>query len=280
MRLYQRLRLSSQNGRLAVILLLVMVRSTGFGASSSAEDPEAILQAVRTKVAERLSLLPNYTCHETINRVVQAFNGSGNLRQDRVDLEVAFLGNRELFAIPGDSQFQEVSITKLVPNGTIGTGLYGAHARSIFLDNAAVFQYAGACNKDHHKTYRYNFQVSREQSKFAVEHGSTGSIVGYYGSIWVDHDTLDLVRIEIKAEQIPSDVGLRFVHEKIKYTMVQIRDSQVLLPNHAEIEALDSFGNHSVDVIGLENCREFTANSQVTFAEPVDNDSKNHNTGH
>jgi hypothetical protein len=254
--------------RLAIVLLILLVTSIVSGQSRVTEDPEATLQHIRTKVAEHLSRLPNYTCHEAINRVVQSLNGSGGTYGDRVDLEVAFVGKRELFARSGESQFQEQSIRNLVPNGTIGNGVFATHAKLLFLDDAAVFHYIGIVNKDHHKTHRYDFRVPEEKSVFFVKHDSAQGVVGYRGSIWADVDTLDLVRIEIKVDHIPASIGLRYVAEKIRYGMVRIRDSDVLLADHAEIETYDSTGIHTLDGFKLENCREFTAESSVRFGTP------------
>jgi hypothetical protein len=254
--------------RLAIVLSILLVCSRVFGQSRVTEDPEATLQNIRTKVAEHLSRRPHYTCHEAINRVVQSLNGSGGTYGDRVDLEVALVGKRELFASSGESQFKEQSIRDLVPNGTIGNGVFATHAKLLFLDEAAAFHYIGIVNKDHHKTHRYDFRVPEEKSAFWVRHDSAQSVVGYQGSIWADVDTFDLVRIEIKVDHIPASIGLRYVAEKIRYGMVRIRNSDVLLADHAEIETYDNTGIHTLDGFKLENCREFTAESSVRFGTP------------
>ncbi len=260
--------------RLAIVLSIPLLSSTDFGQSAAPEDPDASLQHIRTKVAEQLSRLPNYTCHEGINRVVQWLNGSGRMYRDRVDLEVAFVGKRELFAYSGESQFEDQSIRKLVPTGTIGNGVFAAHAKILFQSDAAVFHYVGIDKKDHHKTYRYDFEVPVDKSVFLVRRDSAQSVVGYKGSIWADVDTFDLVRIEIKADHIPAYVGFRFVAEKIRYATVRIRDADVVMADSAEIETYDTSGVHTLDAFNLENCREFTAESSVKFGTAVDQDSK------
>jgi hypothetical protein len=253
---------------------MLLASTADFGQSRVTEDPEATLQQIRTKVAEQLSRLPNYTCHEGIDRLVQWLNGSGRMDQDRVDLEVAFVGKRELFARPGESQFQEQDLRKLVPTGTIGDGFFATVPKLLFLDNGVVFHYTGVVNKDHHKTDRYDFKVPEEKSGFLVRHDSAQSIVGFQGSIWADVDTHDLVRIEFKADHIPARVNLRHVAEKIRYGVVRIRDSDVLLAGHAEIETYDSDGIHTLDAVKLENCREFSAESSVQFGKPLDSETK------
>ena len=270
MELVDRLPFHGPLAGLAIFLWL----GISFGADlPGVDDPEVILQRIRDKVAEHLSRLPNYTCHEKINRLVQPLNRSGLAQHDRVELEVAFVGKRELFARPGESRFQEQSITKLVTTGTIGNGVFGSHVDSIFLGGAASFDYIGVSKKDGHKTYRYDFQVPVEKSHFLVKHDSAEGIVPYQGSFWADFETFDLVRLEIKADHIPSYIGVGFVKEKVRYATVPIRNSEFLLPLHCELQASDSAGNLSWNDLTLEQCREFTGESTVTFGASVDDPS-------
>jgi hypothetical protein len=237
------------------------------------EDSEALLQRIRSTVAQHLSRLPNYTCHEVIERLIQPFNSSAMGQHDRVEVEVALVGERELFARPGESHFEEQSITKLVPVGTIGDGNFFSHADSIFLGDAASFHYVGVFKKDGHKAYRYDFQVPQENSHFLVKHGSAQGLFAYHGSFWADLETLELVRLEIKVDHIPSFIGVRFVAEKMRYTMMRIGDSEFLLPRHSEMDASDNAGNYSLNTINLEQCHEFKGDSVVTFTTPSDDAS-------
>jgi hypothetical protein len=258
-------------GRFLVTFSLSLSPVLAFGPDPQpAEDPEAVLQHIRSKVAEDLSHLPNYTCHEVISRLFRPLNSSSLGHQDQVEVEVAFLGGRELFARPGDSRFQEQSITQLVSSGTISSGVFGSHAGSIFRGNAASFRYVGVSEKDGHAAYRYDFQVPQEKSSFVVKHDSAEGMVAYHGSFWADVGTLDLVHIEIKADDIPRHIGVRFIAEKIRYMLMRIGDAEFLLPRHAELEASDSLGNYSLNEQNLERCREFTGQSTVTFNEPSD----------
>jgi len=235
------------------------------------DDPDALLQRIRSQVAEHLSQLPNYTCHEVVNRLIRPLNGSSD-QMDRVELEVAFVGRRELFSRAGESQFEDQPINKIVTAGTIGSGSFGSFADSIFVEKSASFRYVGQSKKDGHKTVRYDFDVPPEKSHFLLQQASAQGIVGYKGSFWVDLDTLDLVQLEIKADRMPSNIRVRF-EEKIRYNLVRIRDSEFLLPRHAELAVSDSEGNYSLNATSLEQCREFVGQSVVTFQTPGDGTS-------
>jgi hypothetical protein len=238
-----------------------------------AEDPEALLQRIRSKMVEYLSRLPNYTCHEVINRLIRRANSSSFDHRDQLELEVAFMGNREFFARPGATRFEEQPIQKIVPGGTISTGAFGSSANALFSREGAIFKYAGTSKKEGHATFRYDFQMPEEKSGFLVTHDSAQGIVPYKGSFWVDADTLDLVRLELKADHIPSYIGVRLVEESMTYKVMRIRDSDFLLPRDSQVAAFDSAGNYSLNMTSLENCREFAGQSVVTFGTPVDSNS-------
>ncbi len=245
----------------ASVALLVPVVS-GF-AGDPKVDPADLLQRIRNKVAARLSQLPNYTCSETIDRFLQR-PSTGLQPVDRVKLEVAFVGNRELYARPG-GEFQEGHASRLITSGTISDGEFGSHMVSLFRTDKAEFEFAGLCKKDGHKTYKYNFQMSQEKSNFLLKHDSAQGIVAYHGSFWADASSLDLVRLEIKADHIPSQIGIDSVSETIRYQMINTADSEFLLPESSQLAVSFDGGNYSVNMVKLERCREYTGESTVAF---------------
>jgi hypothetical protein len=193
--------------------------------------------------------------------------------QDTVELEVAYVGNRELFARPAEGQFAEQAISKYVSSGTIGNGAFGIHAAAIFAGNAATFNYRGTVKKDGHKTFRYDYEVPLEKSHFQVRHDSAEGIVGYKGSFWVDAGTLDLVRVELKAEHIPSYIGISMIEEIMQYQQVHVGNSDFLLPLKSEQAAVEASGIYFLNMITMENCHEFAGESVVKFGAPVNSGS-------
>jgi hypothetical protein len=269
-----RLQLIRQCATLTVALGLVLSRILAFAAESQpAVNPSDLLQRIREHVATHLSQLPNYTCHEVFDRFIRRRNQGSLDRVDRVELEVAFVANRELFAPTGGARFEEPSISKIVPVGTIGNGVFGAHADVIFASDAAEFKYVGPFKKDGHKTFRYDFQVTQEKSHFLLKHDAAQGIIAYKGAFWADIETLDLVRLELKADHIPSYLGVSSVRESMRYTMVRIGNADFLLPRNSELSASDSLGNDSLNMISLTGCRAFAGESVVTFGTPVDQNS-------
>jgi len=242
----------------------------------AADEPQDLLQRIRSQMATHFSQLPNYTCHQVTDRLLRrAYTGSLE-RVDSVELEVAFVSNKELFSRPGDTRFEEREIHNLVPAGTIGNGAFGGHVSTIFSGDAATFTFVGTFKKDGHRTFRYEFSVPQEKSHFLVRHASAQGIVGYKGSLWVDVETLDLVRFELKADHIASYIGVSSIEESMRYSSMRIGNSTFLLPKTSQLAVADQAGNYSLNMIRLERCREFTGESVVTYGAPDNGISTDH----
>jgi hypothetical protein len=231
-----------------------------------AEEPEALLQRIKDHMSEHLAQLPNFVCHETVNRLMRVRSTWQHI--DTVEFEVAFVGSQELFALPGSDRFGEQPIEKLVGRGTIGNIMLGSSVDLLFSRNVAELKYAGECRKDGHKTHRYNLSVPVERSGFRVRHAGAEGMAGYESSVWVDADTLDLVRVDYKVNRIPDYIGVRLIEHSMHYKKMMIGKSELELPDHAELGATDAMGNYSLDMIKLERCREFTADSTVKYGDP------------
>ena len=230
-----------------------------------AEDPE-LLRKIRTRTAAHLSQLPNYTCHEVVDRMIR--RGTTWSRVDTVEFEVAFVGRRELFSRPGEERFGERSISELAP-GTMSDGVLGSQIDMALASDATEFRYAGVTKKDGRKTFRYDLRVSEDNSGFRVRHGGAEAVVPFEGSVWVDMETLDLVRVDLKANRIPSHVGVRLIEKSMHYQLMRIADTDFLLPRNAELSATDDLGNYSLNRISLDRCRVFTGESVVKYGSPA-----------
>ena len=245
--------------------------TSAFAADSQAvEDPE-LLQRIRSKITDHLSRLHNYTCHVVIDRLVRSASTSSFDHRDTVELEVAFVGDRELFSRAGEARFEEQPIHQIVPPGMIGNDAFGSHDDDVFSGDAATFKYAGRCKKDGHKTIRYDFRVPQESSRLLVkQNNSAEAAVGYQGSFWADAETLDMVRLEWKTGRIPPSVGLMSVEKSMRYKVARIGNSDFLLPLRSELASFDQRGNFRSNTMSLERCMEFSGESVVTYGTPTD----------
>jgi hypothetical protein len=119
-------------------------------------SPElAILNRTRQRMAQDLERLPNYICLETTERSVRR-QPNRELFSDRIRVEVAFIGMKEMFSWPGSAKFDYTSPGEMVPGGASGFGTFGAWVHSIFRSSAPVFVYAGEHSIDRRHTLQFN----------------------------------------------------------------------------------------------------------------------------
>jgi hypothetical protein len=235
--------------------------------AAGGEDPDALLQRIKARMSEHLTQLPNYTCHETIQRYM---NDGGSLRHlDSLDLDVVFSGKRELYSRTGSDQFGEEPVGKIVSSGTIGNGALGSHIDLLLSQEEAEFRYGGTAKKDGRKSLRFDLTVPIEKSHFLVRHDSAEGIAGYEGSLWVDAETYDPVRVDFKVNRIPSRIGVRLIEESLHYKKLAIGNSEFFLPERSELAATDQNGVYTLNMMRLERCREFTADSVVKYGPPA-----------
>ncbi len=231
--------------------------------------PEVIqLSRIRIRAIENLSRLPNYTCRETIERSIRKPPANRFQLVDTVRLEVALVKGKELFGWPGAEKFEEGDIGDMVKGGAIGNGNFANHARSIFMGGGAKFNYVGESTVDGSAAIRWNFHVPQMQSRYMLRIGTDQGIAGYHGSFWVDPKTLDLIRLEVIADEIPPGLPLKIASDRMDYAVVKIGDGDFLLPKGSQMTLTDSLGNENRNRTVFTNCRQYGTESTISFADP------------
>ncbi len=230
--------------------------------------PERLL-LVRIKVAMESNLeeLPNYTCSLTVERSIRRAQNQRFQLMDALRLEVALVNGKELYSWPGEKEFRDEDLTDMIDQGAISTGAFALHARSVFLSNTAEFTYVGEEDLDGRRAVRYDFRIPQYRSGYRIRIGTASGIAGEHGSFWADPDSLDLLRLTVVAEDIPTNVPILGAEETLDYARAPIGSSIFLLPKASEMTITDFKGNVSRNRTSFANCRQYTGESEITFGE-------------
>jgi hypothetical protein len=232
-----------------------------------ASDPVELLQRIRGKMAENLEHLPDYTCRMTIERSARRSPDEPFQTLDTVRLEVSYVGGKEMFAFPGAGGFEEKGIEEMVRGGTIGTGSFALHAKSVFLGEATRFTYVGKTTEPQGRSgVQYDFRVPRAGSRYVLRAGGEPAVVGYRGSFRVDAETLDLIRLQVETDDIPSSLPIARTGETMEYGRVKIGTATFLLPRSAELIVRHASGAESRNRICFEGCRQYSGESVIRFS--------------
>lgn len=232
--------------------------------------PPWVLELSRVKNHARANFqrLPNYACLETIARWERPAKASAFRPLDTLHLEVALVNDKELFALAGAS-FDTESPLVFISRGAIGSGAFAAEARNLFVLDAARITARGGGREDGRTVLWYDFAMSEMLRSYQLQSGSAHATVGEEGRFWVDAQTLDLLRIESRAVDIPFGFPIADVTTTITYATVRIGSSDVILPETADTLIAEAVGGQQRNVIKFSGCREYGSESTIRFETPA-----------
>jgi hypothetical protein len=209
---------------------------------------------------------PNYTCTETVERTRQVAGNHSRI-EDTLRLEVALVDGKEMFAWPGSKQFEDRELDDLVATGMFGNGNFAIYARILFLSNVAVFENRGETQLGGRPAWRYDFRVSSAVSGHRLRVNDREAVVGFHGSFYADPGTLDVRRIEVVAEDIPSELGVSAAETSVDYDRQEIGDEEFLLPVESEL-MMAMPDVVSRNWVRFSSCRRFAGESTLSFNDP------------
>jgi len=107
-------------------------------------------------------------------------------------------------------------------------------------------------------------------SGYTIQHGGVSGVVAMRGSFWADPGTYDLRRLEFHADEIPPDLLYADISTTIYYNRLRIGESDVLLPQTADVRTTGMDGEESRDLIEFTHCQGFHAESTLVFGAARD----------
>jgi hypothetical protein len=84
--------------------------------------------------------------------------------------------------------------------------------------------------------------------------------VGYHGAFWVDALTPDLLRLEVKEDEIPPFLNLKRADDVISYARTRIGSADFVLPQASEVMMQDLKGNEDHNPTAFGQCRNSVGN--------------------
>lgn len=281
--------------RLLALLSVILVGASG--QSSQTDDPKQLLLEVRKKVMLTIDRLPKYMCTETVERVTflpkESPTGSScddltsRRRQkdstrvrkytaDRLRLNVAISSDGEIYSWAGENRFQDKSLANLVNGGATSTGAFAAFLRSIFQSNAASFTFNGHMLEGGSRLAEYGFRVPLDKSQYTIGNGEVHDTVAYDGTFLVDPDTFNLVRLNVRADQLPPDLRVCDDTTALEYSLVRLHGSEFLLPSKVHWHIVNTSGSELQNDTVFSGCREFRGESSLSFSAPAHEQAEVH----
>jgi hypothetical protein len=177
---------------------------------------------------------------------------------------VLYTGNRELYAWPGSRKFDELD-PRIASTGLSSTGEFASHAHTVFASNTAQIHFSGSEAWHGRDAVKYNFRVPAMESGWVLNIGGAVGVVGERGAFWADPKTLEVLRLEVFADEIPPALPVESAEVGIEYGRVRIGDVDILAPQQAEVLITHLDRGQSRNLVEFSQCRQYHAESAISF---------------
>jgi hypothetical protein len=210
----------------------------GTTASTRVTVADPVIEEVRRNVRDYVESLPDFICQQEITRYVDIDGTGGWTRADVLTYELAYNGKRESYKPLRRNGFQ-VGVSLEKAGGATSTGDFASRLAYLFdAETRATFKPAGKERLGTHQALIYDFTVPRATSKNTLQFEPLPAVIfGYSGSVWIDADTKQVLRIEMAADDLPASYTGISAENIIDYDMVKLQglNVDVLLPIRAEV---------------------------------------------
>ena len=155
----------------------------------------------------------------------------------------------------------------MIRTGVVGTGNFALLTDHVFRAGAANLNHAARKSMRARRVLRFEYDVPWENSRYHIGASGQDQVVAFRGSFLVDSDTLDLLRLEVVADEIPPELKLDEVRSVLKYGRVRIGSGENLLPKASELTMVWLDGSASRNRTDWEiagNIRRSRSSSRMT----------------
>ncbi len=218
-------------------------------------------------MAVLLDELPSFSCLETVQRSVRGARSTKLALVDTLRLEVGFVGGKEVYSWPGVKRFNESTLSDLVGTGLTSNGEFASHARNIFLNNVAAVSFQGEELLRGHHAAKYRYRIPAMFSAWRLTFSGRSGLASSQGLFWVDTESLELLRLEIDADQIPPEIPVRSVHIQIDYGRTKLGEKAFWIPETAQLLWEDYTGAAGRNDVAFSHCRTFRTDSSISFGD-------------
>jgi len=228
----------------------------------------ALVEKARGVAATFLEGLPNYVVQENATRYVSETRQPSWNVIDIVSAEVVFDEHKE--------SYRNIQIngkpSKKPPeeSGAWSTGEFGTILASLFSPYSdADFKYAQDDTITHRSASVYDFKVLRVRSNWKIWSPGQYILPAYRGSVWIDKETGEVLRLEMQAKEIPEAFPEISIETAVDYDSIRLgTPEKFLLPVHSEILSCWRGSNECQrNVIEFRNYHKFTGESSIEFKQ-------------
>jgi hypothetical protein len=231
-------RLSDNGGKAPVVPAEIEDEATREKAKAEAFDKLPFIEKARIKALDYSADLPNFIVTQYVKRYLQLPDAKDWKLDDTLEIELRFSPTEgEQFKVlkvnnkPTQQSYDEVG-------GSTSSGEFGSLLASIFSRPAkAEFKEIKKDVINKREAIIYEFLVKKANSNSTITDRQSGqkTIAAYRGSMWIDIETQQVLRIEVANEGMPPSFPITLSENAVDYDWVTIDGERYLLPVRAEL---------------------------------------------
>lgn len=263
-------------------ILFWVAALTAMPQSQPGVDPKALLTLAAKRIEEAVHRQRRFACDATIVRELYRTDAPGSeksvgdirsgqprslLRKDRLRVEVAFFGGRQLFSWPGTSAFRYEGLDEMTGGGASGTGDFGPFAASFLADSdPASVRFRGVGEWAGEQVAEYVYDVPLAGSHYEVKTSPNRfERTAYRGSMFVDTRTGDLRRLVIRVPLPPPGSGVLRAEADTSYEPQRGGGGPGLFPSASILTLTLNGGGEAINRTTYRGCRSFSSESTMRF---------------
>lgn len=243
--------------------------------SHAADSKRALTPAERTAVIEKARAyalnyaksLPNFTCTQKTQQNGNRVESIGRRMlpvQSLVEEQVSFVDNREIRRVVSINGKPAAADGPDQQRGTISRGEFGNLLEAIFdPQTSAGIRWDRAATLNRRPVYVLAYRVPQSKG-YTLTETKRAIQVPYEGSVYVDTETMAVLRLEMKCLDIPKDSEYFGASLTLDYQPAEVAGRQFILPAHFQLHYLMK-GGMLMNEADYTNYRRFSADATIKF---------------
>ncbi|HEY3841397.1 MAG TPA: DUF5666 domain-containing protein [Bryobacteraceae bacterium] len=259
--------LTATNIRLQDSSVVPRRRAQASGLLPGGVKDDRLVQRARDASDAFFAMLPNFLCQQSTTR---SYGGADQQWHtvDKVTAEVLYNHHHESYRdVKLNGKATGHSMMDLP--GSRSTGEFGSTLRALFdKDTETLFKFRANASLRNYSAAIYDFAVSGDKSDWRITAGSQMIATSYTGKIWIDRESGNVIRLEMKAVDIPAAFPFQRVEAAVDYGPVELPAGRYFLPEWAENVSCNDPKTCSRNVIEFRNYHKYIGETSITFDGP------------
>jgi hypothetical protein len=235
---------------------------------SSTEQAEVLAKA-RENALNYDKQLPDFICTQVTRRYIDPAGLEFWQKQDTITERLSYNGGHEDYQVVlvNDHPVQNVKHEQL--GGATSSGEFGSMLREIFEPGTeAEFNWERWATLRGKRMHVFSYRVRQDRSKYRIVYRGVSEIVAAYrGLVYIDRDTMMVMRIRLEAENLPPTFPIQGVNVDLNYDSIEISERKFILPLKSELRSRE--GRLLVkNEVEFHRYRKFGVDVNISFDTP------------